>query len=149
MTSKTPSKGYVEAWEVESRTEPGTAYTVSKRADGTYACSCPRWKFHQKPKVNCKHILAVAINAPRPGAYSCSLCGFNTDEWVQMLMHRGTCPKRAPSSDDIIGTAQRRAYLDAAATSDRYVTRNQPAAPKSEPDGLERFTVRRKFKLTE
>ena len=59
MTSKTPSRGYAEAWLVESKTDITKKYTVSKRPDGTYACSCPYWKFHPSPKPICKHIDAV------------------------------------------------------------------------------------------
>lgn len=59
MVSKPPSRGYAEAWLVESRTDPTAKYTVSKRPDGTFACSCPAWKFHPAPKVDCKHIDGV------------------------------------------------------------------------------------------
>lgn len=67
MTPKTPSRGYVEAWEVESLTDSAKVYTVSKRKDGTLACSCPAWKFAHAPKPDCKHIRALRsdlITAP-------------------------------------------------------------------------------------
>jgi hypothetical protein len=145
MTSKTPSKGYVEAWEVESYTGIDT-YTVSKRADGTYACSCAAWKFARAPKPDCKHIDVVrsglAVGA-KDGSYTCNLCGYNTLKVADMRAHRSTafgngCAYRAPA----VPSLQNRAYIDAAATVDKIVTR-----PKAEPDGMERFTVRRKFKF--
>lgn len=60
MTPKTPSAGYVEAWDVESLSEPGKTYVVSRRKTGELACSCPAWKFHKAPKPDCKHIRALA-----------------------------------------------------------------------------------------
>ena len=59
MTSKTPSKGYSEAWLVESRSDITKKYTVSRRPDGTFACDCPAWKFAHAPKPACKHIQGV------------------------------------------------------------------------------------------
>jgi len=50
------SKTWVERWEVEGLT--GT-YTVARRPDGRYGCSCPHWKFHKAPKPDCKHIQAM------------------------------------------------------------------------------------------
>lgn len=35
-------------------------YTVSKRHDGTWACSCPAWT-RQSPRQNCKHILSILV----------------------------------------------------------------------------------------
>jgi hypothetical protein len=99
---------------------------------------------HQKPKPRCKHILAVNINAPRPGAYTCNLCGFNTDEWVQMLMHRGTCPKRPDLSKSEYTTPMPPPTLAAV-----IEMRNAATRALAEPDALERFTVRRKFKFTD
>ena len=59
MTPITPSRGYIEAWDVESLTECGKTYVVSKRTTGSYACSCPAWKFARAPKPDCKHIRAL------------------------------------------------------------------------------------------
>lgn len=59
MTPITPSKGYVEAWDVESLTDCSKRYVVSKRKDGRFACSCPAWKFASAPKPDCKHIRAL------------------------------------------------------------------------------------------
>lgn len=53
------SKQWVERYQVDSLTSDDESYTVSKKIDGTWACSCKRWIFHKAPKVNCKHIGAV------------------------------------------------------------------------------------------
>jgi hypothetical protein len=49
---------YVRSWNVPS-SEGGEPWKVSERIDGTYACACPKWKFHPAPKVDCHHIDAV------------------------------------------------------------------------------------------
>jgi hypothetical protein len=53
----TSQKQWLDQWDVTGSI--GDEYVVSLKADGTYACSCPRWKFHKAPKVDCKHISAV------------------------------------------------------------------------------------------
>ena len=53
------SKQWVERYQVDSLSGENESYTVSKKVDGTWACSCPRWIFHKAPKVDCKHIEAV------------------------------------------------------------------------------------------
>lgn len=65
-TKLEPSKQWVDRYELESMTEPGTFYTVSKKYDDTWACSCAYWKFHKAPKPNCKHILAVIGQVTKP-----------------------------------------------------------------------------------
>lgn len=58
IQKKAPSaKQWIEQYEVDTGIDD--SYTVSKKFDGTWACSCKRWVFHPKPKVNCKHIGAV------------------------------------------------------------------------------------------
>jgi len=112
MTSKTPSKGFVEAWGVESLTS-STVYTVSKRADGSYACSCPYWKFHKQPKPTCKHIAALLMGNTTVD---------DTKKWY------------LPKAD--AGKVQRQAYIDAAATTDRYVARKPPETPLGDASSL-------------
>lgn len=51
-------KGWVERYEVISPSS-GALYIVARKADGTYGCSCPHWKFHKAPKPTCKHIQAM------------------------------------------------------------------------------------------
>ena len=34
-------------------------YVVAKYDDGSWACSCPAWKFHKGERVDCKHILEI------------------------------------------------------------------------------------------
>lgn len=46
-----------ERWTVESMTDASKSYTVARKIDSSMGCSCPAWKFHKAPKVNCKHIL--------------------------------------------------------------------------------------------
>lgn len=60
MVSKLNSSGptWVNRWEVISDTS-GEAYTVAQKTDGSWGCSCPRWKFSKAPKQACKHILRV------------------------------------------------------------------------------------------
>jgi hypothetical protein len=58
-----PQNQYVERYGVTG--DSGTEYIVSKKSDGTWACSCPGWKFHS-PRHDCKHIDRVrfALNFP-------------------------------------------------------------------------------------
>jgi hypothetical protein len=60
MASK-PSNRWVRRIEVESFTEYGKTYVVAQRRDGTFGCSCPRWKFKRAELPNgcCKHIEAA------------------------------------------------------------------------------------------
>lgn len=49
--------------------DSGTEYIVAQKADGSFGCSCPGWKFHT-PQHDCKHILRVraeAMGKVRPG----------------------------------------------------------------------------------
>jgi hypothetical protein len=56
--NRAPSPGWVEHWEVESYSNPNKAYIVSRKADGTWGCSCPHWTRHM-PRPVCKHIREV------------------------------------------------------------------------------------------
>jgi hypothetical protein len=47
---------WVQYWDIGSHSDPSKTYKVSLKRDGTYACDCGAWKFHPKPKVDCKHI---------------------------------------------------------------------------------------------
>lgn len=38
----------------QTRTDKG--YVITQYDDGSWACSCPAWKFHRGERVNCKHI---------------------------------------------------------------------------------------------
>jgi hypothetical protein len=44
---------WTESWEVESRSEPGKFYVVSRDEDGNFGCSCLAWTRQRK---ECKHI---------------------------------------------------------------------------------------------
>jgi predicted nucleic acid-binding Zn finger protein len=44
---------WVECYLVPSQSDPNRSYVVSKKRDGTWACSCPRWIFKRE---DCKHI---------------------------------------------------------------------------------------------
>jgi hypothetical protein len=48
---------YVRSWWVPS--SEGGQWKVSERQDGTFACACPKWKFHPAPKPDCHHIELV------------------------------------------------------------------------------------------
>lgn len=54
------TKQWVERYQVDSLTGDAS-YTVSQKFDGTWACSCPAWKFHKAPKPDCKHIESVIM----------------------------------------------------------------------------------------
>ena len=34
-------------------------YVITEYDDGSWACSCPAWKFHRGERVDCKHILEI------------------------------------------------------------------------------------------
>lgn len=34
-------------------------YRVALKSDGSWGCTCPRWKFAKAPKPDCKHIAEV------------------------------------------------------------------------------------------
>lgn len=55
MTKPNP---YVRSWDVPTSSD-GSTWKVSERVDGTFACSCPKWKFARAPKPECHHIGAV------------------------------------------------------------------------------------------
>jgi hypothetical protein len=54
---------YVRSWWVPG--SDGVKWKVSERVDGSYACACPKWKFHPAPKLDCHHIAAVK-SSPAP-----------------------------------------------------------------------------------
>jgi len=71
-------KGWIERYEVIG--SQGDLYIVARKADGSYGCSCPHWKFHKAPKPNCKHIKAmlrttveVELSFVRPDIFSSGL----------------------------------------------------------------------------
>jgi len=43
----------------------GDVYIVAIDQNGKWACSCPAWKFHRAPKVDCKHINATKAGLRR------------------------------------------------------------------------------------
>lgn len=57
-----PVDHWVERYSVPSESS-GRMYTVGIKDDGTWGCTCPRYKFHH---VECKHIQAVQAH---PGWY--------------------------------------------------------------------------------
>ena len=52
---------WIEKWAVEG--SRGNQYMVSKAEDGTWGCSCPRWKFRRE---ECKHIQEIKAELSRP-----------------------------------------------------------------------------------
>src|ERR1700721_1993910 len=48
-----------ERWTVQSTTDASKEYTLARKQDGTFGCSCPAWKFHKAPKPHCKHLIAL------------------------------------------------------------------------------------------
>lgn len=56
-----PSSQYVERWGVTG--DSGKEYTVARKADGAWSCSCPHHVFR---KVECKHIARLKIELAHP-----------------------------------------------------------------------------------
>ena len=56
------SNDWVQKWDVESSSS-NAVYVVGRRADGTFGCSCPAWKFKKVPegstRPDCKHITEI------------------------------------------------------------------------------------------
>lgn len=47
---------WVDRWEVQGTS--GKTYTVARKRDGSWGCSCPTWTFQKnKPRKDCQHIL--------------------------------------------------------------------------------------------
>jgi len=63
MTTKLRPQGeWQDRWGVTG--DSGTEYVVARKADGSFGCSCPGWKFKRPqypggPRTDCKHILRV------------------------------------------------------------------------------------------
>jgi hypothetical protein len=57
-----PVDHWIERYTVPSESSD-RKYTVGKKDDGTWGCTCPRYKFHHE---ECKHIQAVQAH---PGWY--------------------------------------------------------------------------------
>ncbi len=55
---------WIARWQVNSMSNLTATYTVGLKNDGTWGCSCPRWKFHKAPKVDCKHIERIKAVEP-------------------------------------------------------------------------------------
>ena len=53
------SNVWPDRWEMQSTTDPDVTYILARKKDGTFGCSCPRWKFHKAPKIACKHLIAL------------------------------------------------------------------------------------------
>ena len=47
---------YTQKWKVQSHSNPDKIYTVAKRREGGWECSCPHWIFR---RALCKHIEEV------------------------------------------------------------------------------------------
>lgn len=62
----TRKRQWIRQWKVPRSTDDGT-WTVSQDADGSFGCSCPKWRFARKLKPDCHHIEAVKAN---PDAYA-------------------------------------------------------------------------------
>lgn len=104
-TKLEPSKQWVDRYELESMTEPGTFYTVSKKYDDTWACSCSYWKFHKAPKPNCKHILAVIGQVAKPAPKKRQVEVFAEEYFPSPYWYT-----RMMSKEDVLKFAQ--AYLE-------------------------------------
>ena len=51
-------KEIIERKEFDSSSS-GKTYIICLLEDGSYSCSCPKWKFCKSPKQDCKHILEI------------------------------------------------------------------------------------------
>ena len=67
MMQLKPSQMWVNRWEVES-TSSNAKYVVAQKADGSWGCSCPRWRFSKTDanghRPDCKHIHGVRGSEP-------------------------------------------------------------------------------------
>jgi len=58
---------WVNRWEVQSLSTD-SSYVVAQKSDGSWGCSCPRWRFSKANgdghRPDCKHIRAVRDNEP-------------------------------------------------------------------------------------
>lgn len=76
----------------------GKSYKVSQRADGSYGCECPAWKFQKGNRRDCQHILQVRLRSSAP----------NKEEGKTLVQYRAlvgredcpTCKKRLPQALD-------------------------------------------------
>jgi hypothetical protein len=104
VTKRLTGKGcWIERWEVQGNT--GT-YVVARKVDGSYGCSCPRWKFHKAPKQDCKHILAMLLLTV-PVAAEVMLLGYPVgrkfrDEDGQAIMDGTLTPAGRPVVPEVI-----------------------------------------------
>ena len=51
---------WVQRWQIPGSN--GSTWTVARKRDGSFGCSCPAWKFAKAPKPDCHHILQVKAN---------------------------------------------------------------------------------------
>lgn len=66
MAAKNP---WVERWPVEGTED---TWTVSRREDGSWGCSCPKWIFQKVPegsrREDCHHIRQIRARTPEVDA---------------------------------------------------------------------------------
>jgi len=146
MTPKTPSRGYVESWDVESLSDSTKVYTVSRRKDGeTYACSCPAWKFHPAPKPDCKHIKQIRIQLIQESVSSLRFIPDTVSTRVLPAMAKPTettQPLVTVAFDGVVIGVLTRAQADQFRASMK-----KPAQPDVVVSG--EFRIRRKFRFEE
>ena len=142
MVSKPPSRGYAEAWLVESKTDTTAKYTVSKRPDGTFACSCPAWKFRPAPKVDCKHILGVreALNDDSTAAVVNSLKTYQEER-------RAVGNTVEVTFDGVLIGHITEAQAEQFKANMRLASGPKPPQPSPLTTTYGDFTIRRKFRL--
>ena len=58
----------------------GGKWKVSLKRDGTYACSCPAWKFAKAPKPDCRHIQTIQENPASTGTSPKSIVLANVEQ---------------------------------------------------------------------
>ncbi len=59
---QTSGNPWVERWDVPGNN--GKTWTVGRRKDGSFGCSCPAWKFAKAPKPDCHHIAGIKLGGP-------------------------------------------------------------------------------------
>jgi len=57
-----PSPRYITRALIQSFTNPEKKYTIKRKDDGSYSCSCPSWIFNHSGDRMCKHLRAVLEN---------------------------------------------------------------------------------------
>jgi hypothetical protein len=119
---------YVRQWQVNSWSRKGGLkfYTVSQRADGSFACDCPIWKYKPNPRQDCKHILEIKLKESETSAEQARRRARELDQETADILNARALATRAANATP---------------------TANATPAADSTPTLLERYTSVRKVRI--